>query len=595
MKHMKFIYASMILLPMLWSCNGTETTTPTQQEEVEDTYDATITIGSKTVSLDAAADSKATLTLSCDHEWSLEIPEDATWFSVNKTSGKSTEMTLLKFTATENTGAERSAVCRVLSGASKKKFTVTQNKATLVLDVSDIEDYDKYYKPQEFSNMDMLRSDATWSWCRSKQSEHAVVFWGKGYGEYGLYGERMGEENTSPSTLSTSSAYYVDIDDLLYKAELFYDMNVNTLKFVDINAGDKCCLNKYKFEIYILYQKDWLATGSGYDNVIGALWVNPSTCQPVGSTIAHEIGHSFQYMVYCDYLLRGGTDNNHGPGWRYGFDTGGDGGNCFWEQSAQWQSYQNFDSKNNYIPQAFTDYYSSGYYDCTYMHVLHEAPRYSNYFIHWWWVEAAGNDLSFIGKLWNEAEYPEDPCETYMRLMGMDDDEFNDDIWRYGAHMVGFDTEILRSYGKNYVGKVAISKGYYTTDSDGYYKISKSKCPESTGYNAVRLKGYSAGSDVTINFEGLLGESGYNCGPANNAGWRYGFVAYMTDGTSQYSEIGSDQTGTLSYTVPTGTKQLYLVVTGAPKNYERHAWGDETTNNDNRWPYRFTLEGCDLY
>lgn len=86
-------------------------------------------------------------------------------------------------------------------------------------------------------------------------------------------------------------------------------------------------LDKYKMEIYLLYQSEWLATGSGYDNVIGALWVNPSTCQPVGSTIAHEIGHSFQYMVFCDYLLQKGVpeqnrpsaDATQGPGWRYGF------------------------------------------------------------------------------------------------------------------------------------------------------------------------------------------------------------------------------------------------------------------------------------
>lgn len=66
-------------------------------------------------------------------------------------------------------------------------------------------------------------------------------------------------------------------------------------------------------EIYLLYQSEWLATGSGYDNVIGALWVNPSTCQPVGSTIAHEIGHSFQYMVFCDYLLQKGVPEQNRP------------------------------------------------------------------------------------------------------------------------------------------------------------------------------------------------------------------------------------------------------------------------------------------
>ena len=71
--------------------------------------------------------------------------------------------------------------------------------------------------------------------------------------------------------------------------------------------------------------------GRGYDNVIGALWVNPSTCKPVGSTIAHEIGHSFQYQVYCDQILRGETDAwAFKSGLRYGYE-GSNGGNGFWE------------------------------------------------------------------------------------------------------------------------------------------------------------------------------------------------------------------------------------------------------------------------
>ena len=47
-----------------------------------------------------------------------------------------------------------------------------------------------------------------------------------------------------------------------------------------------------------------LSIAEGYnifaDDKIGALWVNPSTCKPVGSTIGHEIGHSFQYQVSAD-------------------------------------------------------------------------------------------------------------------------------------------------------------------------------------------------------------------------------------------------------------------------------------------------------
>ena len=104
---------------------------------------------------------------------------------------------------------------------------------------------------------------------------------------------------------------------------------------------DKSNLDKYKMQIYLLYQEDWLATGSGYDNQIGALWVNPSTCQPVGSTIAHEIGHSFQYQVGCDKLLNGQAEETAygvNGGFRYGFGANGAGGCAYWEQCAQWQS-----------------------------------------------------------------------------------------------------------------------------------------------------------------------------------------------------------------------------------------------------------------
>ena len=76
----------------------------------------------------------------------------------------------------------------------------------------------------------------------------------------------------------------------------------------------KSMLDDYKMQIYLIYQDEWLATGSGYDDKIGALWVNPSTCHPVGSTIAHEIGHSFQYQVYADKVNKQGypADLHHG-------------------------------------------------------------------------------------------------------------------------------------------------------------------------------------------------------------------------------------------------------------------------------------------
>ncbi len=588
----RILYLLGIISAVTFSACSKDPVPAPEPDPVVDNYDATISLTTKSVSLAADDGATGNLMFACDHEWTLEMPEDASgWLSASKTSGGSTKNTMIKFTATANPlGEERTATCRILSGASKKKFTVTQARSVLILSAGDVPDIDKYYKPGEF-DFDMLRSDSKWSWCRSKQSEHFVVFWDKKYGEYGLYGSKKGVADSSPTTCSTTSMR-VDIDDLLKKAELFYDMNVNKLKFVDVSDG-KSCLNHYKMEIYILYQSEWLATGSGYDNEIGALWVNPSTCQPVGSTIAHEIGHCFQYMVYVDYLRRTGKpDNSRGPGWRYGYGANGSGGNAFWEQCAQWQSLQKFDASNDYHPQAFTSYDASNYYASTYMHVLHEYPRYANYFIHWYWVEKNGGDLSFIGKLWREAEYPEDPCETYMRIMGMDNAAFNDDIWQYGAHMTTFDTDEIRTYGKSYVGKQAI-KDFTTVD--GKYRVSKAHAPESTGYNSIRLSLPAAGTTVSVDFKGLPGLEGYHSGPVTNAGWRYGFVALLNDGTSDYSEVFRESEGTGSYTVPAGAKQLYLVVTGAPVNYERHPWGDETVTNDNRWPYEFSLTGAKLY
>ena len=210
---------------------------PEEKEEV-DTYEATITFATdNTVTLGSEEGAKGTLVFSCDHEWTLEIPEEAQeWLSASKTSGKSTKTTSVTFTAKANEGARRSVTCRIISGATKKKFTVAQDMAVLILSASDVPDLDKYYKPREF-NYDMFRSDVQWSWCRSKQSEHFFLFWEKGYGPYGLYGAKAGTEDTSPKTLAESDAMYVDIDDLLEKAEEFYRVNIDVLKVAETGKG----------------------------------------------------------------------------------------------------------------------------------------------------------------------------------------------------------------------------------------------------------------------------------------------------------------------------------------------------------------------
>ena len=586
----RFLWALLATLTLVLACHKNPVPDP-EPEPAVDNYEATITLNNASVSLGSENGATANLVFACDHQWTLEIPEEATaWLSSEKMSGKSGKTIRLPLVAKENTGPQRSATCRILSGSKKKKFTVTQDAAVLVLKASDIQDLDKYYKPREF-DFDMLRSDSKWSWCRSKQSEHFVVFWDIKYGQYGLYGSRMGEADTSPSTCKTESMK-VDIDDLLAKAEEFYELNVNKLKFAQTGNG-LSVLDKYKMEIYLIWQSDWLATGSGYDNTIGALWVNPSTCKPVGSTIGHEIGHCFQYMVFCDYLVRQGktgdgvlyASGNQGPGWRYGFGANGDGGNAFWEQTAQWQSLQ----LTKYRPEAFSGWFGE-FTTSTHLHVLHERPRYANYFIHWWWVEQ--NDITFIGRLWNESKYPEDPVETYMRMMGYDVAAMNDSMWEYAAHMLTYDTAELRSYGKNSIGKTAVTN---ISNRDGdWWEIAAAVAPETTGSNAIQLTS-AAGKEISVTLAGNLGISGCVSGAVTNAGWRYGFVSYNKDGNTTYSPIWKETDKAQTWTVPSNSSKLWFVVTGAPQHYERHPWTDESDDKDTKWPWKARFDGTKPY
>lgn len=526
----------------------------------------------------------------CTGYWELEIPEEMDWLTSSVLNGKgSPNRQSFKLTAAANPDESVRKGTLVLRAGedNTKSITITQDESVLILSEKDVPNLDKIYIPQEFRSFDMFRSDSKWSFCRSRQSEHFIVFWDIKYGSHGT-------KTPSECTARVKNvSMKVDIDDLLKKAEEFYDLNVNKLKFADTGKG-LSVLDKYKMEIFIIYQSDWLATGSGYDNNIGALWVNPATCQPVGSTIGHEIGHCFQYMVFCDYLVRQGkggdsainASGNQGPGWRYGFGEQGAGGNAFWEQTAQWQSMQ----IEEYRPEAFYGWYGE-YTSSTHLHVLHERPRYANYFIHWWWVEQ--NDITFIGRLWNEAQYPEDPVETYMRLMDYDVAAMNDSMWEYAAHMITYDTDEIRNYGTASIGKTVLASTYLKRQDD-WWAVSAAKAPETTGSNVFRMTlpgADEASREVTATLSSNLGLEGCVSGSASTAGWRFGFVSYNKDGSTSYGPVWNTLDEASSWTVPENADKLWFVVTGAPTKYERHPWADEKDENDIKWPWKARFTG----
>ena len=456
----------------------------------------------------------------------------------------------------------------------------------VILTPSEVRDYAKIYKPKEFATLNWLRSDSKWSLVRSRQSEHFILFWEQGFGD-------------NPNATTLPEALRVDVDDMLAKAESFFTINVEKLKFAELNKGNSN-LDRYKMQIYLLYQTEWLATGAGYDDMVGALWVNPSTCKPVGSTIAHEIGHSFQYQVYADLLAAGKTPNDFSRGFRYGY--GGDGGNGFWEQTAQWQSFQ------SYPAEVFESYNFNVYTDNAHRHICHEWQRYASYFIHYYWSDRHGVD--FIGKLWREAVRPEDPVEAYMRMNNLTVKQLNDEMYDAATRFVTWDLGEIRTRGSSYIGK---QSWQLHPHAEGGYQVAYNHCPGTTGYNVIPLNIPAAGTIIAVTFEGLTpgsplasadaglalkGEQRvkverYNTSDAASAGWRYGFVAFTKGGERIYGAMQSDRNGTATFLVPANCEKLWFVVLGAPTTYRSHAW-DEDELNDEQWPYRLQFTATDL-
>lgn len=416
------------------------------------------------------------------------------------------------------------------------------------------------YRPNEYKAMNFNSEASRWCFSRSKESDHFIVFWESGFG--------LNPKNSNPS---------LDVDLLLKRAEMLYHYYADTLGFVI--PGNSKSTDKYKIEIFVNYSTEWLATGSGYDDKIGALWCTPWALEASGGhTVGHEIGHSFQYMVGCDLGL------SHG--WRYGFGDNGSGGCAWWESCAQWQAFK------VYPDQQFANDYTAQYIDCANKNLLHQYWRYANYFIQDYWCQLHGNQ--FIGRLWRESTMPEDPVEAYIRITGIDQKTFNDQIFDYACRICSWDIDGIRERGKNYIDNQVCHLTQDKTDKNLWH-VDSLYAPENYGYNIIRVCNAKPGTVVKANFKGLTGRKVQ----LDKAGWRYGFCAYKHDGTRQYGQIYSDREGTAEFTVPEGTEKMWFVVTGAPTQHWRHPWpdGDDKRDwaTDEQWPYQVQFEGTNKY
>ena len=448
------------------------------------------------------------------------------------------------------------------------------------LAATDVPDYDKIYMCSEFYKKergwdvgttfyDPLKQASLYYFGRSRQSEHFIIFWDKDYG------------TTTPD--EASSPYHLDTKSFLAWCEEIYAYYVNMLKFTHLTDAEKSYLDTYKFQIFLWHQTEWAAYGSGpADNITGCLWVNPDAANS-RSTVAHEIGHSFQYQVGCDLVLNKKASNINTVAFRY--DQGN--GSTFWEQTAQWQAYQMCPEET------FTNYNFSNFCDNAHRHFAHEDMRYASYFFHYYWIDKYGLDA--VSKVWHAATKPKDSMESYMSAFGLGINEFNAQLYDYAAKVATWDFDQLRTDGVRYAGSVSW-KG--ADAGEGYWKVDPAKAPESTGFNLIRLS-VAPGQQLTMDFEGLPNEPGYNkSGDATVAGWTMGFVslgddlATRTYSTSAMATATTGNKATVTWTVPAGAKYVWAVVACTPTTYISHLW-DENNSNDRHWPYKvkFTADG----
>lgn len=460
------------------------------------------------------------------------------------------------------------------------------------------------YVPEEWRNFNSndtllyaptdTQNKYTWSLSRSKQSDNVIVFWDKYYG------------SKAPNQLSTTDELYVDIDDLLTKAEAFYQLECNTLGFVDPTTSN---VSKYKVMILLNHTRDWVCYGGGYDFQVPALWLSPSTCKPVGHSVAHEIGHAFHYMCYAE-------DSSHGANSsiQTGFHGAVGNGSVTWEQTAQWQANQSYPELM--FDQSIGVFRNSHNYAFT-----HEWHRYQSYWFFYYLCQHY-NDIKTVAGIWNHRETSvKDFNEVLMDAKGLSVDELYALYFDYALRCVTWDFDVCAPYRNAYIGDFNYSCQRLTATS---YQVDFASAPQSTGFNVIELGVPATGKAVTTRFTALApGSSLANGDPAlylnensafasasratysdagknSDRGFRIGYVALLADGTRTYYNDGlrhgtlsSAATDEITFTPPAGTQRLWLVISPAPATYYRHLW-DESIDGDDQWPYQFELLGTNL-
>ena len=106
------------------------------------------------------------LTVTSRTVWHAVVENGGEWLKLKDAKGVGGTEKLSFEMARNTTKSPRVANIKVTNGTGSTLLKVTQGPSSIeIMDESQVKDFNKYYKPQEF-NFDMLRNDAKWSWFR---------------------------------------------------------------------------------------------------------------------------------------------------------------------------------------------------------------------------------------------------------------------------------------------------------------------------------------------------------------------------------------------------------------------------------------------
>ena len=414
----------------------------------------------------------------------------------------------------------------------------------------------KLYLPEKTDrvpgNNDYNNAESEFCLKRMVQGDNIAIFWSKEYGD---------DPMTNPDEKKR-----FDVNYALKECERFYDYYVNELKIV---RKGKSISDQYKLLIYVFGGNEGTAYGGGIEDKVGALWTPAVRVHgtPYG-VLAHEMGHSFQFMARID-------------------NKGREPRGAITEMSAQfmlWQVYPEW--------MTFENYHLVDFMKQTHYAFLHSANIYHSPYVLEYWSNKHGKE--FFGDLYRAALPDEDPVMTYKRMNSLTQEQFNDEMFDASRRFITWDMKRIEKVAKPYANQ---HHCVLNDIGDGWYRIPPSNCPQNYGYNGIKLKVPAAGTPVVLNFKGVAGAEGYKSVKTDKAGWRYGFLASLKNGDRVYGDACKDPNGTATFKVPEYTEYLWLVVSGAPSEHwpvgmrRRAKPGD---NLDEQWPYQIKLSGTTL-